>query len=85
MSVCQLFNWFDWFSPQMVVCLLNCGADIDAVSLTKDSPLHIALKFDRRACVNALLQYGADARLANHDGETPLHIAIPVSKISLYL
>ena len=63
----------------MITCLLENKAEIDALSNTKDTALHIMLKEDRRDCVNTLLTSGADVAIPNHHGETPLHIAIPVS------
>ena len=63
---------------QVITCLLENGANIDALSNTKDTALHIMLKEDRRDCVNALLTSGADVSIPNHESETPLHLAIPV-------
>ncbi|XP_067929343.1 85/88 kDa calcium-independent phospholipase A2-like [Watersipora subatra] len=68
---------------EMITCLLEYGAAIDALSNTKDTPLHIMLKEDRRDCVNKLLTSGADARIPNHNGETPLHIAIPTDDLAM--
>lgn len=63
----------------MIACLIENGAEVDALSNTGDTALHIMLKFDRRDCVNTLLTSGANAAIPNHQGETSLHIAIAVS------
>ncbi|KAF6030015.1 PLA2G6 [Bugula neritina] len=70
-------------SKEVIVCLLENGAVIDALSNTRDTPLHVMLKEDRRECVNCLLTEGADVTIPNHEGKTPLHIAIPTDDLAM--
>ncbi|CAB0043469.1 unnamed protein product [Trichogramma brassicae] len=41
---------------------------------TGDSPLHLALKSDRKEMFEMLLKKGADPTLSNAEGSTPLHL-----------
>jgi ankyrin repeat protein len=56
--------------------LLKSGADVNAATLNKSTPLHFAsFKGDVRA-VSLLLSYGAKLESRNKQGETPLMLAV---------
>ncbi len=61
---------------ECVSFLLGCGAAVDAVTESGETPLHWAAT-GRRADVLALLvEHGADVAVANADGDTAIHLCI---------
>ena len=73
-------NDFDWNvcpdSPQLVLTMLQHGADIKAHTPDKDdwSPLHFALASDHPQTVRVLIDHGANVNARGAQGETPLMI-----------
>uniref|UniRef100_F1N093 Euchromatic histone lysine methyltransferase 1 n=1 Tax=Bos taurus TaxID=9913 RepID=F1N093_BOVIN len=55
--------------------LLAARCDLHAVNIHGDSPLHIAAREDRYACVVLFLSRDSDVTLKNKEGETPLQCA----------
>lgn len=55
--------------------LLLAGAEVNALSARKDSPLHHAAIFGHSKTLEVLLKYGADPDLQNHSRSTALHIS----------
>lgn len=63
--------------------LCKLGCDVNIMSDTGHTPLHIMLKKNRGECIMELLVYGADTRLGDTDGNTPLHLAVEKDDIEL--
>jgi ankyrin repeat protein len=65
--------------PEMVVILLNHGANVNATDNNGDSALYLSLNlplhFHQIAIVQSLLDAGAKVNHQNHDGWSPLHRA----------
>jgi len=55
--------------------LLFYGSDINAVTTTNDTPLHICAKFDKEECARVLMFRGAERTLTNAAGETAYQVA----------
>ena len=60
----------------VVAPLAAAGADVDARSGGRFTPLAFAVRAGHGAAVEALLAAGADADLALPDGTSPLHLAV---------
>lgn len=58
-----------------VVCVLENGMSVNAVSSKGNTLLHWAVMCDHLTIVEKLLHYGADGNLQNSHGDTSLHIA----------
>jgi hypothetical protein len=58
-----------------VACLIQAGADPNAMDKGGAGPLHRAVRTRCAAAVRALLEGGADARRKNKSGSTPLLLA----------
>jgi ankyrin repeat protein len=58
-----------------VLCLLELGADPNALDKNGTSPLHRAVRNRCAAAVEALLQGGADPRATNRSGSTAAQLA----------
>jgi ankyrin repeat protein len=56
--------------------LLSRGANIEAKSMSVNTPLHIAATMDHLPVVEALLSGGADILAANNQGHLPIHYAM---------
>ena len=54
--------------------LLKNGADVNRRDKDDETPLHLALRWDRFMLARILLENGADANAENNQGMTPLHI-----------
>jgi ankyrin repeat protein len=59
----------------MVTCLIEAGANPDALDKSGVAPLHRAVRCRCTAAVRALLAGGANPSLANKSGSTPLDLA----------
>lgn len=62
-------------TPTILKCLINNGADINAVHTDGDTALHIAIKRHSIKCLEILLESGADYNLKNNKGQTPFEVA----------
>lgn len=58
-----------------VLSLIRAGADINAVDIDKQTPLHFAAIKGDDWIVKILLKNGADRSLLNKNGETALDVA----------
>jgi len=68
--------WNEKRQVQTIQCLLDAGADINALDKNGATPLHRAVRTRCAAAVKCLLQRGADALLKNKPGSTPFHLAV---------
>lgn len=66
------------FLWQMCRLLLEQGCEINYLSKTGESALHILTKKGRFEAAMVLLTHGANANLKGQDGNTPLHLAMKV-------
>lgn len=60
-----------------VQCLLELGADVNAVNMLGAAPLHYVClrKSNHRGIANVLLENGAEINCLTHAGKSPLHFA----------
>lgn len=70
-------------SKEMVELLFNLGCDLDLVSSTGLTPIHVMLVKDRVECLMELICYGADCNIGDDDGNTPLHMAVQRDDVDL--
>ena len=68
-------HWDPAAQAATIICLIEAGADPNAVDNNGVTPLHRAVRTRCAAAVNALLARGADARRRNGSGSTPLLLA----------
>ena len=59
-----------------IVCLIEAGADPNAIDMDGVSPLHKAVRTRSAEAVRTLLANGADPALKNKSGSTPMVLAI---------
>ena len=59
-----------------IICLIEAGADPNAIDKRGVSPLHRAVRTRCATAVRTLLEYGADPVLQNKSGSTPMLLAI---------
>ena len=69
-------NWNPPAQAATIICLIEAGADANAIDKRGVSPLHRAVRTRCAAAVRALLEYGADPVLQNKSGSTPLLLAM---------
>ncbi|KAI5840305.1 ankyrin repeat-containing domain protein, partial [Morchella snyderi] len=55
----------------IVLCLIESNADINATDLFGDAPLHVAVQDGMYECVEELIKHGADVDVLNRNGESP--------------
>jgi len=67
--------------------LIEKGANVNAMNLLRETPLHIAVqnKTIRSILVKLLIKHGADVNAREKKGMTPLHIAIRQSREEVIL
>ncbi len=68
-------TWNPSAQAATVVCLIDAGADPNAVDQSGVTPLHRAVRTRCAAAVRALLDGGADGRRTNKSGSTPMRLA----------
>jgi len=59
-----------------IVCLIEAGADPNAIDMDGVSPLHRAVRTRSAEAVRTLLTHGANPALKNKSGSTPMVLAI---------
>lgn len=62
--------------PELVVQLVNCGANVDAWSRIRMTPLMGAIIHGQDRLVDTLLRIGASVHIHNKHGVTPLYLAV---------
>ncbi|KAH0602542.1 uncharacterized protein H6S33_008623 [Morchella sextelata] len=62
----------------IVLCLIESNADINATDLFGDTPLHVAVQDGMYECVEELVKHGANVDVLNCNGESPLRKGIEV-------
>lgn len=70
-------------NAEMSLLLLNRGSNVNALSRTSETPLHIMVKRDRFDCAMVLLTHGADPNSKGEHGNTPLHLAMKKDHLEL--
>lgn len=70
-------------TAEMCRMLLDRGCEINYLSKTGESPLHILTKKGRFEAAMVLLTHGANANLKGQDGNTALHLAMKMDHIEL--
>lgn len=68
-------SWDPAAQAATVACLIDAGADPNAVDKSGVTPLHRAVRTRCTGAVRALLKGGADARRRNKNGSTPMMLA----------
>lgn len=69
---------------EVVLALLERGADVNTVSVTVEStPLMLAVLVRHLAAVEALLKAGADPNVRNLDGESPLRACVEEGDLTM--
>ena len=62
-------------SENMVLSLIDAGADVNLQDLCGDTPLHWSVFCSNEAVARILLERGADQDVVNSSGKTPYHLA----------
>ncbi|KAM6940278.1 85/88 kDa calcium-independent phospholipase A2 [Xenentodon cancila] len=70
-------------TAEMCRMLLECGCEINYLSKTGESALHILTKKGRFEAAMVLLTHGANANLKGQDGNTALHLAMKLDHMEL--
>ena len=70
---------------QMTRMLLDRGCNVNYLSKTGESPLHIMTKKDRFEAAMVLLTHGGDPNILGPDGNTALHLAMKVHAVWLQM
>ncbi|XP_061495092.1 85/88 kDa calcium-independent phospholipase A2 isoform X2 [Rhineura floridana] len=63
-------------NAEMTRLLIDYGCEVNTLSATGESALHIAVRRGRFDCTMVLLTHGAMANTKGKDGSTPLHLAM---------
>jgi ankyrin repeat protein len=69
-------SWNPAAQSTTIVCLIEAGANPNAIDIDGVSPLHRAVRTRSAEAVRTLLAYGADPTLKNKSGSTPTVLAI---------
>lgn len=67
----------------IVMLLLQAGADVNAATKDLYTPLHIAAKEGQEDVVTILLDQNADKTLQTKKGFTPIHLAAKYGNLSV--
>ncbi|XP_056125642.1 85/88 kDa calcium-independent phospholipase A2 isoform X1 [Rhinichthys klamathensis goyatoka] len=70
-------------TPEMSRVLLDRGCNVNYLSKTGESPLHILTKRGRFEAAMTLLTHGADPNIKGQDGNTALHLAMKLDHMDL--
>lgn len=70
-------------TPELCRLLLDSGSNVNYLSKTGESPLHIMSRRGRFEAAMVLLTHGADANLRGRDGDTALHLAMKLDHMDL--
>lgn len=61
--------------PEPIACLMNAGADVNALNKYGETPLFCAVRSNNLTAVKVLLRYHADPEITDKRSDTPLMIA----------
>ncbi|XP_042605072.1 85/88 kDa calcium-independent phospholipase A2-like isoform X2 [Cyprinus carpio] len=70
-------------TAEMSRVLLDRGCNVNYLSKTGESPLHILTKRGRFEAAMTLLTHGADPNIKGQDGNTALHLAMKLDRMDL--
>ncbi|XP_053577225.1 85/88 kDa calcium-independent phospholipase A2 isoform X2 [Bombina bombina] len=70
-------------TAEMALLLIEHGCNVNSLSKTAETPLHIMVKRDRFECAMVLLTHGADPNTKGEHGNTPLHLAMKKDHLEL--
>ncbi|XP_018426544.1 PREDICTED: 85/88 kDa calcium-independent phospholipase A2 [Nanorana parkeri] len=70
-------------NAEMALLLLERGSNVNALSRTSETPLHIMVKRSRFDSAMVLLTHGADPNSKGEQGNTPLHLAMKKDHLEL--
>nr|XP_033785417.1 85/88 kDa calcium-independent phospholipase A2 isoform X5 [Geotrypetes seraphini] len=70
-------------SAEMARLIIERGCNVNAISKTADTALHIMVKRSRFECSMVLLTHGANPNLKGEGGNTPLHLAMKQDHLEL--
>lgn len=63
--------------------LIKSGADVDAMEIKQETPMHFAARFNNLKAVQLLLEDGAKVDSQNIDGENVLHVCVRESNLTI--
>ncbi|XP_048248074.1 85/88 kDa calcium-independent phospholipase A2-like [Haliotis rufescens] len=63
-------------TKEVIEFLALAGCDMNSLSNTRDTALHVMISTQRLDCLMTMLCYGADCNMADKNAETPLHWAV---------
>lgn len=71
----------------LVRMLADAGSELNPRNKLGQTPMHIAVRFNRMSVLDVLVERGAHINAAASDGSTPLHLAtvLPVAQALLRL
>ncbi len=69
-------------NPELVIQLVNCGANVDEWNRQHMTPLMVAVTHERDRLVHTLLTLGAAVNTQNKHGITPLYLAVNHNRVA---
>ncbi|XP_031637111.1 uncharacterized protein LOC116349704 [Contarinia nasturtii] len=63
--------------------LIKHGANLNAKNINKETPLHLAVRYDKPDIVKLLVESGASVNPTLNTMETPLHLAVKMNKADI--
>ncbi|XP_069765535.1 85/88 kDa calcium-independent phospholipase A2 isoform X2 [Narcine bancroftii] len=70
-------------NSEMIRLLINHRCNLNYLSKSGETPLHIMVKRERFECALTLLVNGANANIKGESGNTPLHLAMKLDNLDL--
>lgn len=61
-------------------CLINAGADVNAIGDMSETPLHVALRQENVEMISVLLDKGSNPNIVSEFGQTPRSMAAALGK-----
>ena len=67
-------EWWQMVSPETIKAYVAAGADVNVRNIFDETPMHLAVKFNRNPdVVKVLVENGADLNAKDRHGNTPAH------------